>query len=81
MDPDSEVGSVANGEIDVIAKWLATVRGPDSKDGPMRMWCWPGILNRISGAGIFPRLFTLRPRLCLMMCLRPVERANCPVIR
>ena len=38
MNPDSEMGAVANGEIDVIAKWLVTVRGPDSKDPPMRMW-------------------------------------------
>jgi streptogramin lyase/mono/diheme cytochrome c family protein len=38
MDPDSETGAVANGEIDAIAKWLASVRGPDSKDAPMRMW-------------------------------------------
>ena len=45
MDPDSEAGSVANGEIDAIAKWLATVRGPDSKDAPVRMWS-----SRPSGA-------------------------------
>ena len=38
MDPDSEAGSVVAGEIDAIAKWLATVRGPDSKDAPVRMW-------------------------------------------
>jgi streptogramin lyase/mono/diheme cytochrome c family protein len=38
MDPESEAGSVANGEIAAIAKWLATVRGPDSKDAPVRMW-------------------------------------------
>jgi hypothetical protein len=38
MDPDSEAGSVANGETDAIARWLAAVRGPDSKDAPVRMW-------------------------------------------
>ena len=38
MDPDSEAGSAANGEIDAVAKWLATVRGPDSKDAPVRRW-------------------------------------------
>ncbi len=38
MDPQSEAGAVANGEIDAIAKWLTSVRGPDSKDAPVRMW-------------------------------------------
>lgn len=38
MDPQSEAGSVAKGEIETIAKWLASVRGPDSKDAPVRMW-------------------------------------------
>jgi streptogramin lyase/mono/diheme cytochrome c family protein len=45
MDPQSEAGSVAKGEIEAIAKWLATVRGPDSKDAPVRMWS-----SRPSGA-------------------------------
>jgi len=38
MDPDSEAGSVVKGEIDVVARWLANVRGPDSKDAPVRGW-------------------------------------------
>jgi streptogramin lyase len=38
MDPQSESGSVAKGEIEAIAKWLAAVRGPDSKDAPVRLW-------------------------------------------
>jgi streptogramin lyase/mono/diheme cytochrome c family protein len=45
MDPQSESGSVAHGEIAAIAKWLATVRGPDSKEAPVRMWT-----SRPSGA-------------------------------
>ncbi|HEY7170593.1 MAG TPA: c-type cytochrome [Vicinamibacterales bacterium] len=38
MDPQSESGSVTQGEIAAIAKWLAAVRGPDSQDAPVRMW-------------------------------------------
>ena len=39
MDPDSESGPAATGEINAIAKWLAKVRGPESeKDDPVRLW-------------------------------------------
>ena len=38
MDPDSEAGPTLASEIDAIAKWLAKVRGPDSKHDPVRMW-------------------------------------------
>jgi len=38
LDPESEAGTVVRGEIEAIAKWLAKVRGPESKDMPMRMW-------------------------------------------
>ncbi|MBM3772660.1 MAG: hypothetical protein FJW27_15500 [Acidimicrobiia bacterium] len=38
MDPQSEAGSVAKGEIETIARWLSSVRGPGSKDAPVRRW-------------------------------------------
>ena len=38
LDPESEAGKVRKVEIDAITKWLAKVRGPDSRDMPMRMW-------------------------------------------
>lgn len=38
MDPQSEAGAVAKGEIEALARWLASVRGPDAKDAPVRLW-------------------------------------------
>ena len=38
IDPATERGRTVEAEIDVIAGWLAKVRGPDSKDMPVRMW-------------------------------------------
>ena len=38
IDGESEAGAIVKREIDVIAAWLAKVRGPDSQDMPMRMW-------------------------------------------
>ena len=38
IDPATERGRGTKAEIEVITKWLAKVRGPDSRDMPMRMW-------------------------------------------
>lgn len=38
IDTDTEAGRLLATEIDVIAGWLAQVRGPDSQDMPVRMW-------------------------------------------
>jgi len=38
MDPDSETGPTLNGEIDMIAKWLTNVAGPDTKHDPVRLF-------------------------------------------
>jgi streptogramin lyase len=35
---ESETGTATKGEIQAIARWLAMVRGPDSKDAPVRPW-------------------------------------------
>ncbi len=38
IDPNSEAGTLLEGEIDMVTAWLAKVRGPDSQDMPVRMW-------------------------------------------
>jgi mono/diheme cytochrome c family protein len=38
FDPESEAGTTVKGEIEAVAKWLALVRGPDSKDPPVRLF-------------------------------------------
>jgi streptogramin lyase len=35
---ENETGTATKAEIDSLAKWLATVRGPESKDAPVRPW-------------------------------------------
>jgi streptogramin lyase len=34
----SQNGAIVEREIDILSKWLASVRGPDSEDMPVRMW-------------------------------------------
>jgi streptogramin lyase/mono/diheme cytochrome c family protein len=38
MDRNSEADAERYAEIDAIAKWLVKVRGPESKDDPVRLW-------------------------------------------
>ena len=38
MDPNSEADAERYAEIDAITKWLVKVRGPESKDDPVRLW-------------------------------------------
>ena len=38
MDPDSEADAERYAEIDAITTWLVKVRGPESKDDPVRLW-------------------------------------------